>query len=132
MLTVTIKRNFIVVYLFSLFMFIASFLSIFLVMPYTTHNIDPLLKIDSYSILFLGIIYFSSIIITVLSYEYLRHHGGEREEYFIILFAAVLGASILVMAEHFVSFFLGLETLSISLYVLIAYLKYGMNPSRQV
>ncbi len=124
MLTVTIKRNFTVVYLFSLFMFIASFLSIFLVMPYTTHNIDPLLKIDSYSILFLGIIYFSSIIITILSYEYLRHHGGEREEYFIILFVAVLGASILVMAEHFVSFFLGLETLSISLYVLIAYLKY--------
>jgi len=124
MLTVTIKRNFSVVYLFSLIMFIASFLSIFLVMPYTTHNIDPLLKIDSYSVLFLGIIYFSSIIITILSYEYLRHHGGEREEYFIILFVAVLGASILVMAEHFVSFFLGLETLSISLYVLIAYLKY--------
>ena len=30
----------------------------------------------------------------------------------------------MVMAEHFVTFFLGLETLSISLYVLIAYLKW--------
>ncbi len=124
MLTVTIKRNFTVTYLFSLLMFIASFLSLFLVIPHTTHNIDPLLKIDGYSILFLGIIYIASILITVLSYEYLKHHGGEREEYFIILFVAVLGASVLVMAEHFVSFFLGLETLSISLYVLIAYLKY--------
>ncbi|MFZ0281014.1 MAG: NADH-quinone oxidoreductase subunit N [Bacteroidales bacterium] len=124
MLTVSIKRNFAVTYMFSLLMFIAAFLSLFLVIPHITHNIDPLLKIDGYSILFLGIIYFAGIIITVLSYEYLKHHGGEREEYFIILFVAVLGASVLVMAEHFVSFFLGLETLSISLYVLTAYLKY--------
>jgi NADH-quinone oxidoreductase subunit N len=123
MLTITISRNFRVVYGFSLFMFLAAFLSLFLIMPHTTHNIDPLLVIDSYGILFLGIICFASILITMLSYEYLRKHGGEREEYFIILFVAVLGASVLVVANHFISFFLGLETLSISLYILIAYLK---------
>lgn len=123
MLAVTISRNFKFTYLFSLIMFLASFLSLFLVMPHTTHKIDPLLVIDSFSILFLGIIYLASILITILSYEYLKQHGGEREEYFIILFVAVLGASILVMAEHFISFFLGLETLSISLYALIGYLK---------
>ena len=66
---------------------------------------------------------FASILITILSYEYFNIHGGEREEYFIIFFVAVIGASILVVAKHFISFFLGLETLSISLYVLIAYLK---------
>lgn len=123
MLAVTISRNFKFTYLFSLIMFLASFLSLFIVMPHTTHKIAPLLVIDSFSILFLGIIYLASILITILSYEYLKQHGGEREEYFIILFVAVLGASILVMAEHFISFFLGLETLSISLYVLIGYLK---------
>jgi NADH-quinone oxidoreductase subunit N len=104
-------------------MFLIAFLSLFLIMPHTKHNIDPLLIIDSYGILFLGIIYSASILITILSYEYLSKHGGEREEYFIILFVAVLGASILVVANHFISFFLGLETLSISLYVMIAYLK---------
>ena len=123
MLTITISRNFRVIYGFSLFMFLIAFFSLFFVMPHATHNIEPLLIIDSYGILFFGIIYLAGILITILSYEYLNKHGGEREEYFIILFVAVLGASILVVANHFISFFLGLETLSISLYVLIAYLK---------
>jgi NADH-quinone oxidoreductase subunit N len=124
MILVTISRHFKSVYLFSLFMFLLAFCSLFIVAPYTTHKFDPLLIIDNYSILFLGIILFASLVITVLSYEYLTKQGGEREEYFIILFLAVLGSSVLVTANHFVTFFLGLETLSISLYVMIAYLKY--------
>src|SRR5665647_726833 len=77
MLAVTISRNFKFTYQFSLIMFLASFLSLFLVMPHTTHKIDPLLVIDSFSILFLGIIYLAGILITILSYEYLKKHGGE-------------------------------------------------------
>lgn len=123
MLTITIHRNLKVIYGFSVFMLLMAFLSLFLISPQAPYNIEPLLIIDSYGILFLGIIYFSGILITILSYEYLSKQGGEREEYFIILYIAVLGASILVVANHFISFFLGLETLSISLYVLIAYLK---------
>jgi NADH-quinone oxidoreductase subunit N len=50
---------------------------------------------------------------------------GEREEYYIILFVATFGAALLVVAKHFVTFFLGLETLSVSLYVLIAYKRHS-------
>jgi NADH-quinone oxidoreductase subunit N len=124
MLTLTIARNFKVIYGFSLFMFFAAFISLLFVMPHLPHRIEPIFIIDNFGMLFLGMILGVSILITVLSYSYLNHHGGEREEYFIILFVATLGASILVIANHFVTFFLGLETLSISLYVLIAYLKY--------
>ena len=124
MIAVTISRNFRFTYLFSLFMFLASFISLFFVMPYAPHSFDPLLVVDGYGILFLGIIYLAAIVISVLSFEYLRIQEGEREEYFIILFVAVLGSSILVLAEHFVTFFLGLEVLSICLYVLVAYLKW--------
>lgn len=123
MLTITISRNYKVVYGFSLFMFLAAFLSLFFVLPNTPYKIEPLLIFDNYSILLLGTIYCISFLITILSYVYLNHHGGEREEYFIILFVATMGASVLVTANHFISFFLGLETLSISLYVLVAYLK---------
>ena len=63
------------------------------------------------------------MLITVISYVYLTQHGGQREEYFVLLFVATLGACVLVTASHFVTFFIGLETLSISLYVLIAYVK---------
>jgi NADH-quinone oxidoreductase subunit N len=124
MLTVTISRNFKVVYGFSLFMFVAAFITLFFVMNEVPVIIKPLFIIDGYSILFLGLILIASFLITVLSYIYLRKHGGEREEYFIILFIAIFGASVLVISNNFVSFFLGLETLSISLYVLVSYLKY--------
>jgi NADH-quinone oxidoreductase subunit N len=124
MLTITIARNFKVVYVFSLLMFVAAIASLFFTVPYIPYRIEPLLILDGFSILFLGTVFGVSFLITIISYLYLKNHTGEREEYFIILFIATLGASVLVMANHFVTFFLGLETLSISLYVLIAYLKY--------
>jgi NADH-quinone oxidoreductase subunit N len=123
MLTITISRNYRVIYGFSLFMFFAAFLSLFMVLPNTPHRFAQLLVFDNYSIMFLGAIYFICFLITILSYDYLSNHGGEREEYFIVLFVATLGAGILITANHFVTFFLGLETLSLSLYVLVAYLK---------
>jgi len=123
MLIIVLVRNLKVIYASSLVLFGVALLSLFTIVPQTEHQIGSLLIIDRYGIMFLGIIFFTSMLVTVLSYEYLCKHGGEREEYFIILFVAVLGASILVIANHFVTFFLGLETLSISLYVLIAYLR---------
>jgi NADH-quinone oxidoreductase subunit N len=44
-----------------------------------------------------------------------------REEYYLLLLLATLGAATTVAADHFAAFFLGLETLSISLLGLIAY-----------
>jgi len=124
MLTITISRNYKVIVGFSLFMFLAAFGSVFTIAPYAPVRIESLLIIDNFAILFLGTVICSSILITLLSYIYLNNHSGEREEYFIILFVAVLGASVLVTANHFITFFLGLETLSISLYILIAYLRH--------
>ncbi|NVO08755.1 MAG: NADH-quinone oxidoreductase subunit N [Bacteroidales bacterium] len=123
MLTITITRNIKVVYGFSLLMFLLSFISLFIVAPYIPHVIAPLFIIDSYSLLFLAIIIFAGFLITILSYIYISQQGDDKEEYFIILFVAALGASVLVVANHFISFFLGLETLSISLYILVAYIK---------
>jgi len=124
MLTLTVARNFRVIYGFSIFMFLAAFVSLFFIFPDMPHRIEPLIIMDHYAIVFLGTILFTCIMITMLSFTYFRLQGIEKEEYFIVLFVAALGASILVTAQHFTSFFLGLETLSISLYILIAYLKY--------
>jgi NADH-quinone oxidoreductase subunit N len=126
-LVITIIRSFRIIYGISMAMLIAAFLSLFLIMSETPHSLSNLLETDSYGILFLGIILVGSILITMLSYSYLKNQTGEREEYFVMLLISVLGASILVVADHFISFFIGLETLSISLYVLIAYFKWRDN-----
>jgi NADH-quinone oxidoreductase subunit N len=124
MLTITISRNLKVIYVFSLFMFAAAFLSLFFIAPDVPHRIEPLLVIDNFSLVFLGALLCVCMLITIISYVYLTQHGGQREEYFVLLFVATLGACVLVTASHFVTFFIGLETLSISLYVLIAYVKH--------
>lgn len=124
MMTLTVSRNYKVVYVFSLFMFLAAFASIFFTLPYLPHHSGDFLVFDNLSTFFLGIIIISCLIITVFSYLYFKNHGDQKEEYFIIFFIAALGASIIVISEHFISFFLGLETLSIALYILIAYIKY--------
>ena len=124
MITITISRNFKVIYAFSLVMFLAALASLFVIAPNIPCKIESLLVMDGFSMLLLGAIFCVSLVISVISYLYFNNHTGEREEYFIILFIATLGASVLVTANHFVTFFLGLETLSIALYVLIAYLKH--------
>ena len=63
----------------------------------------------------------------MISYEYIRQLSGVREEYYIILFTSTLGAALLAVANHFVLFFLGIETLSISLYILIAFQRSKSN-----
>jgi len=121
MIVISITRNYNVVYSFSVLSFVLAFASIFVIVPAIPHSMEPLLTIDLYSLFFLGIILFSALLVTFLSYDYIRQLEGVKEEYYIILFTSTLGASLLAVASHFILFFLGFETLSISLYILIAF-----------
>jgi NADH-quinone oxidoreductase subunit N len=127
MIVISILRNYKVVYGFSVFAFLAAFASIFLVLPSVPHTIEPLFIFDVYSLFLLGIIIISALLVTFLSYDYIKQLEGVREEYFIIIFTSTLGASLLAVANHFVLFFLGIETLSISLYILIAFQRSKSN-----
>ena len=121
MIVISIVRNYQIVYGFSVLSLLAAFSSIFFIIPSVPHSIEPLFIIDTYSLFFLGIIIISALLVTLLSYDYIKQLEGVREEYYIILFTATLGASLLAVANHFVLLFLGIETLSISLYILIAF-----------
>ena len=46
-------------------------------------------------------------------------------EYYILLTVAILGGLVMVSSNHFASFFIGLELLGVSLYVLVAYLGHA-------
>lgn len=125
MLTIAISRNYQVNYGFSILAFVLAFLSVFFISGSIPHIISPLFIFDHFSLFFLGMIIAAGLLVTFLSQDYLLRQSGEREEYFIILFIATLGAAILVIANHFVSLFLGIETLSVSLYVLIAFNRHS-------
>ncbi|MGO9612766.1 MAG: NADH-quinone oxidoreductase subunit N [Dissulfurispiraceae bacterium] len=87
-------------------------------------QVTPLLILDYYAIFYMGLILFTGLLITLLSYGYLeRHEGTEHEEFYLLLLIATLGAAVLVASSHFASLFLGLETLSVSLYSMLAFLR---------
>lgn len=90
-------------------------------------EILPLFIVDGFAALYTGVIIFSVGVVGLLSYIYFEEREENPKEYYILLFLATLGAAVLTISRHFVSFFLGLEILSVSLYALIAYLRNRNN-----
>lgn len=123
MLSVAVKRNHEVIFATSLIGLGAAFYSLFPVSEYIPVKAASLLMIDSYTLFFWGLLIVAAFFTTLISYNTLKIAEENKEEFYIILFIALLGSSILVASIHFVSFFLGLEILSVSLYALISYLR---------
>jgi NADH-quinone oxidoreductase subunit N len=85
-------------------------------------QVTALLVIDSYALFFMGLIVAASFTVALLAYGYLAAREGSREEFYVLILVATFGAMVLAASTHFVSFFLGLEILSVALYALISYL----------
>ncbi|HTR44151.1 MAG TPA: NADH-quinone oxidoreductase subunit N [Thermodesulfovibrionales bacterium] len=98
-----------------------SLVSIVPVSPLAPLRITPLLVLDRYALFYMALIVAASLFVAVLSYDYLKRRGSDRGEFCLLLLLATLGAAALVASTHFVSFFMALELLSVSLYALVAY-----------
>lgn len=128
MITIAWVRNFNIIYVFSVAAFLLALLSL-IIIPTTNlselhpipYRISSLIIIDGYTVIISIITLVAALIVTGLSRRYLLYQESEKEEYFVILFVAVLGSLLLIAADNFITLFLGLETLSISLYVLVSY-----------
>ncbi len=122
LLSIAIKRHHLFTGIMAFLILTAAFCSLF----FQTENsveISNLLIVDHFSILFTGMIIFASAIILLISYPYIKKRAEDIEEYYILLLLATLGSITLVTCNHFITFFLGLELLSTSLYVLLAFLR---------
>ncbi len=100
-----------------------AFVSVCSVAHLAPRQVTSLLLVDQYSLFFIGLIVASAAVVAIFSVPYLEDQGGHREELYLLLLLATLGCAVLVASNHFVSFLLGLEILSISLYAMVAYLK---------
>lgn len=100
---------------------VISLLVYWFVSPILPLAATPLLMIDQFSLFFSSLIIIGAIVVCFFAYPYFEGHGSLNEEFYILLLAATLGAVVLASSNHFVSFFLGMEILSVSLYAMIAY-----------
>jgi NADH-quinone oxidoreductase subunit N len=99
----------------------ASLAAIFIFNQSQSRQVTQLLVVDGYARFFLVLIYCAALIVSVQSYGYIKRKKTVREEYYVFLLTALLGSAVLVCSSHFASLFVGIELLSISLYILIAY-----------
>jgi len=127
MLSAAVKRSHVIANGLSLLFLAAALLSTLLVSQKAPVMIVPLFIFDKFSYFYIGLILAASFLVLLLSYSYLEQHEGDREEYYILVLIAALGSSLLVCSINFISFFLSLEILSVSLYVMISYLRTNKN-----
>jgi NADH-quinone oxidoreductase subunit N len=85
------------------------------------HAATALLLVDGYALFYSGLILAATAAVALISSGYVERVDERPDEYYVLLLLAALGSMVLVSAVHFVSFFLGLELLSVSLYGLVAY-----------
>jgi NADH-quinone oxidoreductase subunit N len=123
MIAVAIQRHHAAALFITIAGLAASFISIFYIYNSGLPSESPLLIIDKFGLFFTGLFILATIAIAVLSYNYLKERNYRKEEFYMLLVLALLGSSVLAVSKHFVSLFLGLEVLSVSLYSLIAYFR---------
>jgi NADH-quinone oxidoreductase subunit N len=99
-------------------------------MSYTNQQLTPLLIIDQYSLFFTLLICAAAMFIAILSFPYFFNLDDHKEEYYLLLVVATIGAIVMVSSNHFVSALLGLETLSMSLYGMVAYPLHSKNAAK--
>ena len=79
---------------------------------------DGMLVADRFSMLLTVGIVAASALTLLLSSDYLREHAVEYGEYYALVLFAASGMIMLVMAADLVTVFLGIETMSLGVYVL--------------
>jgi NADH-quinone oxidoreductase subunit N len=121
MLAIAIRRSHMLAFLLTLIALIVTLITLPIVAGQGNIQVMGLLWIDRYSLFYIGLVTAASLVVTLFSYSYLEGHESRREEFYLLLLTATLGAVVLITTTHFVPFFLGLEILSISLYALISY-----------
>jgi NADH-quinone oxidoreductase subunit N len=92
-----------------------TFTSVFASNPMSGMFVD-----DPFSDLLKMLVYGSVAAVLVYSRGYLRDRGLDKAEYYVLVLFATLGMMVMISANHFLTIYLGLELMSLSIYALIA------------
>ena len=82
-----------------------------------------LLAIDGFAAFFKIIVLLSAAITVLMSAPYLRVEGLRAGEYYFLVLCATVGMMFMASGLDLITLFIGLETMAMSFYVLVGYLK---------
>ncbi len=121
MISIAVRRNFILSCGIAAVGIIIALLSLGIASRESPVLATLLMLVDAYSLFYMALLLSAGLAVLGFCYDYFKEREGDNEELPLLLLTALLGASVLVCSSHFASFFIGLEILSISLFVLIGY-----------
>ena len=121
MVAIAIKRSHPAAAAISFAGLVIAFVSLWPASSAAPTQITSLLIIDRHALVYMALVIAASAAIILLSFTYLEQRPEHKEEFYLLLTFATLGSMVLAAASHMISFFLGLELLSVSLYALISY-----------
>ncbi len=103
------------------------------VITVATFNTMPVLAFsnlfvdDIFSDLLKLMLYLSVVVVLIYSRSYIQTRDLYRGEFFVLVLFALLGMMVMVSASHFLTLYLGLELLSLSMYALVALQRDSRN-----
>ena len=121
MLSIAVRRNFILSCGIAAVGIIVALSSLGIASRENPVRATLLMLVDAYTLFTMALLLSAGLAVLGFCYDYFKEREGDNEELPLLLLTALLGASVLVCSSHFASFFIGLEILSISLFVLIGY-----------
>ena len=125
MLAIAWRRNHSQTFLLSVAGLNLALLSIFPALKVAPLAVTPLLMMDNFAYLYIGLILAATLACVTLAHAYLGEGGtgypGNREELYLLMLLAATGGIVLVSAQHLAGLFIGLELLSVPVYGLVAY-----------
>jgi NADH-quinone oxidoreductase subunit N len=123
MLLIAFRRNHLAVAALTLAGLALALAAIPLVLPMAPRSVTSLLIVDRFALFYVALVIAAAIAVALFSYGYLNRLQGRREEFYVLLLLATTGAALLAASNHFVSFFLALEILSVALYGMLAFTR---------
>ncbi len=123
LLVISLRRDHTAAFFLTLLGNVVAFLELFSSNEHIPHRLGDLLIVDQYSQYFMGLILILSTVAAIFVFSYFRSSQEHKEELYVLILISSIGASVLSASVHFVAFILGLEILTVALYVMIAYLR---------
>lgn len=84
---------------------------------------NQMFKVDNFSLFFNMIFLISTILVVLLSMSYLDRRDKKQGPYYLLILLATLGMMLMAAGNELIIVFLGLELMSLSLYVLAGYFR---------
>jgi NADH-quinone oxidoreductase subunit N len=102
---------------------VAAFLAVLCLWGRTESGFARMVVLDPFALFFHAILLLAAGITVLISLDYLVREQSAHYEYYVLMLFSTFGMMIMASAQELIMIFLGLETMSISIYVLAGWRK---------